>query len=93
VGNNLRWDSLVDYTERDANLYAHCFMCNHTAIFSSHALMVLFQQRGWPTGMVTLYGKLVCSKCGTSAGKIGPSRHLPTVQPTARRKLDRPKTR
>lgn len=85
MGHNLRWDSLTDYTKRDANLYARCFICNRSAIFSSHSLAAYFRERGWHLGMSVVYRKLKCRKCRNPVGKVGPSRELPTVAPPGRR--------
>jgi len=76
VGHNLRWDTLNDFTSRDANIYAHCFLCNRTGTFDSHALARYFRRKGWHLGLTIVYQKLVCKNCGRPAGKIGPTRRL-----------------
>lgn len=76
MGNNLRWDSLDDFTSRHANIYAHCFLCNRTGTFDSHALAGYFRRKGWHLGLTIVYRKLKCRKCGQPPGKIGPTRKL-----------------
>ena len=85
MGHNLRWDSLDDYTKRDANIYARCFMCSRTAVFCSHTLASYFRARGWHVGISTVYSKLVCRRCRTPVGKVGPSRRLADTAPPGRR--------
>lgn len=76
MGHNLRWDSLDDYTKRDANIYARCYHCNRTATFDAHKLAAYFRSRGWGLGIVIVYGKLVCRRCRKPVGRVGPTRAL-----------------
>jgi len=81
MGHNLKWDTLDEYSSRDANIYARCFRCNRTSVFSGRGLAHYFSQRGWSLGMVIVYQKLVCRRCRQPVGKVGPTRQLPTVFP------------
>lgn len=86
MGMNLKWDSLEHYTSRQANIFAHCFLCNRTATFDSSELAAHFRERGWGMGMVIVYQKLKCSRCKTPAGKVGPTRRLADTHPPKSRR-------
>lgn len=80
MGHNLKWDTLSDYSGRQANIYARCYHCNRTSVLDAASLEGYFLRRGWSTGIGMVYSKLVCRRCGHKVGKVGPSRELATVQ-------------
>jgi hypothetical protein len=74
---NLKWETLEQFTERQANIAATCLRCRRRTTLDAQKLARYFAVMRWPTAIHQVALHLYCSQCGNRPDKLRPCRKLP----------------
>lgn len=76
---NLKWETLEQFTSRQANIAAICLRCRRRTTLDAQKLARYFAVMRWPTAIHQVAARLYCVQCGNRPDKLRPCRNLPNA--------------